>query len=218
MNGSLRVGSDGVNRCWWCGDDEQYQRYHDTEWGWALHGENKVFEKLILEGMQAGLSWITILRKRENFRMAFRDFDIDTVAAFDEADFARLMCDAGIVRNRAKIAAAIGNAQAAQKMIAEGQSLDELCWSFAPPSRGRMLTVTDEIDGHIPESKALSKELLKRGFRFVGPTTMYAFMQSSGMVNDHIEGCERLPVKTRDGSKGKAKGSTKARVIATGMA
>lgn len=195
MNGSLRVGSDGVNRCWWCGDDKQYQTYHDTEWGWALHGESKVFEKLILEGMQAGLSWITILRKRENFRAAFSNFDIDTVAAFGDDDVARLMGDAGIVRNRAKIEAAIGNARAAQKMLAEGQSLDELCWSFAPPPREHMLTVTDEIDGHIPESKALSKELLKRGFRFVGPTTMYAFMQSSGMVNDHIQGCERLPVK-----------------------
>ena len=201
MNGSLRVGSDGVNRCWWCGDDQLYQEYHDTEWGWALHGENKVFEKLILEGMQAGLSWITILRKRENFRLAFRNFDIDTVAAFDDHDVARLMDDAGIVRNRAKIEAAIGNARASQKMLAEGQSLDALCWSFAPPPRGRMLTVADEIDGQIPESKALSKELLKRGFRFVGPTTMYAFMQSSGMVNDHIEGCERLPELPKPNAK-----------------
>ena len=198
------MGSDGINRCWWCGDDAQYQRYHDTEWGWALHGENKVFEKLILEGMQAGLSWITILRKRENFRSAFRGFDIDTITAFGDDDVARLMGDAGIVRNRAKIEAAIGNARAAHNMIAQGQSLDELCWSFAPPSRGRMLTEIDEIDGHIPESKALSKELLKRGFRFVGPTTMYAFMQSSGMVNDHIEGCERLPGQPKVKSKKKA--------------
>jgi DNA-3-methyladenine glycosylase I len=209
MNGSLRVGADGITRCWWCGDDEQYQRYHDTEWGWALHGENKVFEKLILEGMQAGLSWITILRKRENFRSAFMNFDIDVVAAFNDEDIARLMGDAGIVRNRAKIEAAIGNARAAQNMIAEGQSLDALCWSFAPAARGRMLTVKDEIAGHVPESKALSKELLKRGFRFVGPTTMYAFMQSSGMVNDHLEGCERLPANERNTEKIKPKTNSK---------
>jgi DNA-3-methyladenine glycosylase I len=193
MFGSLHVGADGRTRCWWCGDDELYQRYHDTEWGHALHGESKVFEKISLEGMQAGLSWITILRKRENFRAAFANFDIPKVARFTPKDIERLMGDAGIVRNRAKIESAITNAQTAEKMLDAGESLDEFVWSFAPVDRKPLLGLTDEIQAATPESKAMSKALLKKGFRFVGPTTMYAFMQSSGMVNDHIEGCQHLP-------------------------
>ena len=186
----LRVGADGQRRCSWCGDDELYTRYHDTEWGRALHGENRVFEKIVLEGMQAGLSWITILRKRENFRSAFAGFDIERVARFGDSDRARLLSDAGIVRNRAKVDAAISNAQTAERLLASGGSLDALCWSFAPPPRGHLVRNDDPILPSTPESKALSKELLRIGFRFVGPTTMYAFMQSAGMVNDHIDGCE----------------------------
>jgi DNA-3-methyladenine glycosylase I len=189
MNTRLHKGQDGIIRCSWCGDDELYQRYHDTEWGRALHGENKVFEKISLEGMQAGLSWITILRKRENFRKAFKNYDIKKIAAFGPDDVERLMQDAGIVRNRAKIESAISNANAALHMRAAGESLDELCWSFAPPKRRGPLAIDAEIEPATAESKAMSKALLKRGFRFVGPTTMYAFMQSAGMVNDHFKGC-----------------------------
>ncbi len=193
MTGSIHIGADGLARCWWCGDDPLYQAYHDTEWGRPrdnpLHGENQIFEKLTLEGMQAGLSWITILRKRENFRAAFAGFSIEAVARFDENDVVRLMADAGIVRNRAKIEATISNAQVTHAMLDAGESLDTLCWSFAPPPRAQLRTTSEELVSEIPESKALSKELRQRGFRFVGPTTMYAFMQSSGMVNDHIDGC-----------------------------
>lgn len=192
MEAQLRTGSDGVTRCWWCGDDEMYQRYHDTEWGHTLHGENRIFEKITLEGMQAGLSWITILRKRENFRAAFGGFDIETVAGFTDADRARLLDDAGIVRNRAKIDAAISNARVAASMLDGGESLDEFVWSFAPPREAlASLGPGDALTATTPASAAMSKALLKRGFRFVGPTTMYAFMQSSGMVDDHVEGCER---------------------------
>ena len=187
----IRIGTDGRPRCSWCRDDDLYVRYHDTEWGTALHGENKVFEKLTLEGMQAGLSWITILRKRENFRAAFANFDIPTVAGFGPDDIQRLMDDAGIVRNRAKIEAAISNANMAVDMLERGDSLDALCWSFAPPARARRLGRDDVFPAQTPESVAMSKALLKRGFRFVGPTTMYAFMQSAGMVDDHLEGCWR---------------------------
>lgn len=194
METRLRKGSDGVTRCWWCGDDELYQHYHDTEWGHTLHGENRIFEKITLEGMQAGLSWITILRKRENFRTAFRNFDIETVAGFTDADRERLMADAGIVRNRAKIDAAISNARVAAAMLDAGESLDAFVWSFAPPRESDAAQGSgDVLVASTPESVAMSKALLKRGFRFVGPTTMYAFMQSSGMVDDHIEGCERRP-------------------------
>jgi DNA-3-methyladenine glycosylase I len=189
MKDRLHKGADGMVRCSWCGDDELYQRYHDTEWGRTLHGENKVFEKISLEGAQAGLSWITILRKRENYRKAFKNFDVKKIALFGPDDVERLMGDAGIVRNRAKIESAISNANAALAMEAEGISLDELCWSFAPAKRRGPLALDAVIDAATPESTAMSKALLKRGFRFVGPTTMYAFMQSSGMVNDHFKGC-----------------------------
>lgn len=196
MGAELRHGLDGVVRCSWPGDDPLYTAYHDTEWGHTLHGDNKIFEKITLEGMQAGLSWITILRKRETFRLAFANFDIPTVARFTDDDRARLLGDAGIIRNRAKIDSAISNAQVAHAMLDRGESLDDLVWSFAPPTRTRPLQVGDSVQPSTPESAAMSKTLLKRGFRFVGPTTMYAFMQSSGMVDDHIEGCERVPPKS----------------------
>ncbi|HEU4536959.1 MAG TPA: DNA-3-methyladenine glycosylase I, partial [Polyangiaceae bacterium] len=136
MKGSVRACADGQARCAWCGDDELYQRYHDREWGRPLRGDDALYEKLVLEGMQAGLSWLTILRKRENFRRAFAGFRIAAVAEFGERDVARLLADAGIVRHRGKIEAAIGNARAARAMLERGESLDALCWSFAPPPRG----------------------------------------------------------------------------------
>jgi DNA-3-methyladenine glycosylase I len=194
MSARLHTGTDGIVRCSWCGDDDLYQRYHDTEWGVTLHGETKVFEKIVLEGMQAGLSWITILRKRETFREAFAGFDIETVAGFDDSDVQRLMGNPGVIRNRAKIDSAISNARITASMLDHGHSLDELVWSFAPVDENRRAGVAEHepVVPETAESKAMSKELKKRGFRFVGPTTMYAFMQSSGMVNDHMLGCHRV--------------------------
>lgn len=182
-------GSDSRERCPWVGDDPLYRRYHDEEWGTPLHGDRALFEKMSLEGFQAGLSWITILRKRERFREVFAGFDPQLVAAFGEADVERLMQDAGIVRNRAKIEAVIGNARLVLD-LAPGE-LDELMWSFAPPApRARPAALAD-IPAVTPESTALSKALRARGFRFVGPTTMYALMQSAGMVDDHLADCWR---------------------------
>ena len=171
-------------RCWWAGDDPLYVAYHDTEWGRPVHDDRALFEKLCLEGFQAGLSWLTILRKREHFREVFCGFDPQRVAAFDDSDVARLLGDAGIVRNRAKIEATIGNARA----MADVESLDELVWSFAPTA-GPAPVRPGDIPTQTSESKALSKELKRRGFRFVGPTTVYAFMQSMGLVNDHLADC-----------------------------
>jgi DNA-3-methyladenine glycosylase I len=192
---SIVRGSDGIARCGWAGSDPEYQRYHDEEWGRPLHGDRPVFEKLSLEGFQAGLSWITILRRRPTFRLAFDNFDIDAVAAFGDDDIERLMADAGIIRNRAKVLATIGNAQLAQTLrSAEGDgALDRLVWSFAPPKRSESDRPKDFADlaAVTPESTALSKELRRRGFRFVGPTTMYALMQSGGLVDDHLVGCWR---------------------------
>ncbi len=189
MNGRLLTGADGHSRCGWCGSDELYTTYHDTEWGQPLHGEAKVLEKLCLEGAQAGLSWITILRKRARYRDVFDGFDPHAVALFDDRKVELLMSDTGIVRNRAKISAAIDNARATVELLENGESLDALCWSFRPPHRTFRLTEHEESRVTCPEAIALSKELKRRGFRFVGPTTMYAFMQSAGMVDDHIEGC-----------------------------
>ena len=174
-----------VNRCWWCGDDPLYVAYHDEEWGRPVHDDRALFEKLCLEGFQAGLSWLTILRKRERFREVFAGFDPARVAAFGQADVERLMGDAGIVRNRAKIEATIGNARA----MLDLESLDALAWSYAPEP-GAAPRGPSDIPAQTPESKALSKELLRRGFRFVGPTTVYAFMQSMGLVNDHVADCD----------------------------
>jgi DNA-3-methyladenine glycosylase I len=185
----LVIGPDGRARCAWAGSDPEYLRYHDEEWGRPLHGDRPLYEKLTLEGFQAGLSWITILRKRPAFRTAFAGFEPDIVARFDESDVERLMGDAGIVRNRAKIEAAISNAKIVAAM-AEGE-LDALLWSFAPPATEQRPASFADLPATTPESEAASKALRKLGFRFVGPTTLYALMQSSGMVDDHIGGCWR---------------------------
>ncbi|HEU5149219.1 MAG TPA: DNA-3-methyladenine glycosylase I [Iamia sp.] len=185
----LIEGADGNLRCGWCGTDPLYVAYHDDEWGRPVHDDQKLFEKLCLEGFQAGLAWITILRKRPAFRAGFADFAIDVVADFTDADVERLLADAGIVRHRGKITAAIGNARRAQELIAEVGSLDAHVWSFAPDRRPRRAASFAEIPATTPESTALSKDLKKRGWRFVGPTTVYAFMQSMGIVDDHVAGC-----------------------------
>lgn len=188
--GDLLVGADGRSRCRWCGDDPTYVAYHDDEWGRPVTDDTRLFEKLCLEGFQAGLSWITILRKREAFRAAFADFDVATLAGFDEADVERLMADAGIVRHRGKITAAIANATRARELIDEVGSLSVHVWSFAPPSAGRRRpTALAEVPATTPESVALSRDLKRRRWRFVGPTTTYAFMQSMGLVDDHVDGC-----------------------------
>jgi DNA-3-methyladenine glycosylase I len=188
------TGPDGRDRCGWVGDDPEYRRYHDEEWGRPLHGDRALFEKMSLEGFQAGLSWITILRKRPAFREAFTGFDPAVVAGFGDDDVERLMADAGIVRNRAKILATIGNARLVAA-LPEGE-FDRLMWSFAPDVRGRPRPrAFADLPATTPASDALSRELKKRAFRFVGSTTMYALMQSAGMVDDHLEGCWRVTWK-----------------------
>lgn len=189
----LLVGDDGRARCGWIGDDAEYRRYHDEEWGTPLHGDQRIFEKISLEGFQAGLSWITILRRRPGFRAAFDGFDIDTIAEYDATHVERLMIDARIIRNRAKVLATIGNARVVRAMVADDPgALDRFVWSFAPSADGRPRPRTwGDIPAVTPESEALSTALKKLGFRFVGATTMYALMQSAGMVDDHLEGCWR---------------------------
>lgn len=191
MAAQLMVGADGKPRCWWCGSDPTYIDYHDNEWGKPLTDEQSLFELLCLEGAQAGLSWITILRKRDNYRRAFDGFDLEMMAAYSEVDRARLLSDVGIVRNRAKVAAFIGNAQALLNMYDRGETLKELVWSAELPAShgGRRLHPGDEIPVTSPEAIKLSKELLRKGFKFVGPTVTYAYLQSSGVVDDHIVGC-----------------------------
>lgn len=188
MSLDVRTGADGVDRCAWVGDDAEYLRYHDEEWGLPLHGDRALFEKMSLEGFQAGLSWITILRKRPRFREVFAGFDPAVVAGFGADDVERLMTDAGIIRNRAKIEATISNARLVLDL--EDGELDAFMWSFAPPARARPASFAD-VPATTPESDAMSKALRTRGFRFVGPTTMYALMQSAGMVDDHVQGCWR---------------------------
>jgi DNA-3-methyladenine glycosylase I len=185
-------GEDGRVRCWWHGGHADYMAYHDREWGRPQGCDRRLFEKLCLEGFQAGLSWLTILRKRENFRRAFHDFDHARIAAFDAADMERLLGDAGIVRHRGKIEAVIANARKAGELMAEAGSLAAFLWRFAPPLEerpGRFDLATLRAITSSPASARLSKELRRRGWRFVGPTTMHAFMQAVGMVNDHLEGC-----------------------------
>lgn len=187
-------GMDGLDRCWWCGADPDYVRYHDTEWGEPVADDRRLFEKLCLEGFQAGLSWLTILRKRESFRAAFDGFDFEKVARYSEADIARLLGDAGIVRHRGKIEAAINNAQRACDLVDGTGSLAAFVWRFEPDRSARPERLdrsTMAALGKTPESTAFSRDLKKRGWRFVGPTTVYAFMQAMGMVNDHLEGCSR---------------------------
>jgi len=185
----LNVGLDGVNRCWWAGTAEDYVEYHDTEWGRPVDDDVRLFEKICLEGFQSGLSWLTILRKRENFRKAFAGFDIGAVAAFGADDVERLVHDAGIVRHRGKIVSAINNATRAVEITQEFGSLAAFVWSYEPTD------VEGDRDGEwpvpstTPTSVALAKDLKRRGWRFVGPTTVYAFMQAMGLVNDHMAGC-----------------------------
>ena len=194
---SLLVGPDSVARCAWTGTDAEYQRYHDEEWGTPLLGDRAVFEKISLEGFQAGLSWITILRKRPAFRAAFDGFEPETVAAYGGDDVARLMADAGIVRNRAKVEATIGNARALLELQDGGATLDELVWTEGRhPPRPRPRRIAD-IPAATPEATALSKRLKGLGFKFVGPTIVYAFLQSAGIVDDHLVGCFRADAQAK---------------------
>jgi DNA-3-methyladenine glycosylase I len=186
----LVTGVDGLARCGWGASTPDYAVYHDEEWGRPLHGDDALYERLTLEAFQSGLSWLTILRKRAAFRAAFHGFHLETVAGYDEADVARLMADAGIVRNRAKIDAAIANARAARDLP---DGLAALLWSFAPPARPSRPRSNASVPALTAESTALAKALKKRGFRFVGPTTAYALMQATGMVDDHLDGCHVKP-------------------------
>jgi DNA-3-methyladenine glycosylase I len=180
------VGADGLARCAWAGATPDYLAYHDDEWGRPVRDDDGLYERLTLEAFQSGLSWLTILRKRPAFRAAFADFSITAVAAFGEADVARLLLDAGIVRNRAKIEAALANARAALDLP---DGLAALLWSYAPRPRRHRPRSFAEVPAKVPESIALAKDLRKRGFRFVGPTTAYALMQATGMVDDHLADC-----------------------------
>lgn len=190
MAGDALPGADGRLRCPWALGTPDYVDYHDAEWGRPVHGDNALYERLTLEGFQSGLSWLTILRKREGFRQAFAGFDAAAVADFGEDDVARLLDDAAIVRNRQKILAAITNARALVTLqSADGEgALDQLVWSFARPDGAAPAALAD-VPAHTPESKELAKALKKRGFVFVGPTTCYAAMQACGVVNDHLADC-----------------------------
>lgn len=181
-------GADGRPRCWWGASSDEYLAYHDNVWGRPMHGDRALFEMLTLESFQSGLSWLTILRKQESFRRAFSDWDIDAIAAYGRRDFERLMSDTGIVRNRAKIEATLANARATLELREGGTSLDELLWSFAPEPAPAPSSRAD-LAASTPESTAMARELKRRGFRFVGPTTAYSLMQAAGLVNDHLEGC-----------------------------
>jgi DNA-3-methyladenine glycosylase I len=185
-------GADGIKRCWWCVGDPLYESYHDLEWGRPVADDVRIFEKLCLEGFQSGLSWLTILRKRENFRRAFREFDVGALTRFTTRSVDRLMLDAGIVRNRAKIEATINNARRCIALLKEVGSLAAYVWSFEPDpkTRPKVLDWSALTQlGASPEAKALSKDLKRRGWSFVGETTVYSTMESIGLVNDHVEGC-----------------------------
>jgi DNA-3-methyladenine glycosylase I len=190
------IGSDGKSRCWWQGGDDLYQHYHDQEWGRPVTDDVRLFEKICLEGFQAGLSWLTILKKRENFRAAFDGFDFHMVALYGDEKVEELVMNAGIIRHRGKITSTINNAKKAIELQKEFGALSNYFWSFEPKAENRPDKFDQETLGPIAiteESKKLSKDLKKRGWSFVGPTTVYAFMQAMGMVNDHIEGCFRRP-------------------------
>lgn len=212
----LVEGPDGLLRCAWHGNDDSYRRYHDEEWGRPVGDDRRLFEKICLEGFQSGLSWLTILRKRENFRAAFDGFDFHRIARYGEADIDRLLADAGIVRHRGKIESTINNARRAIDLVGEAGSLAAYFWSFEPGADERPQRLdwaTLRAMSTTPTSTRMSRELKKRGWTFVGPTTIYAFMQAMGMVNDHIEGCAcrakieqarnafRRPVRYTDASK-----------------
>jgi len=187
-SGEVVAGADGRRRCFWASSTPDYAAYHDTEWGVPIRDDRGIFERLSLEAFQSGLSWLTILRKREAFRAAFANFEPERVAAFRAADVRRLLNDAGIVRNRAKIGATIANARAALDLP---DGLAALAWAHAPTGRRRAPRTRADIPAITPESTALAKELKRAGFRFVGPTTAYALMQACGMVDDHLVGCWR---------------------------
>ena len=188
----ITVGEDGLARCWWCGSDNLYRAYHDDEWGRPVDDDRRLFEKLTLEGFMSGLSWLTILRKRENFRRAFQNFEPAAVARFTERDVERLLGDAGIVRHRGKIESTINNAKRYRELADEFGSLSAYVWTYEPPTRSRPKRITYDAlmqATFSPESKAMSKDLRKRGWSFVGPTTVHSFMEAMGLVDDHIEGC-----------------------------
>ena len=196
-------GQDGAARCWWSGQSADYVRYHDEEWGRPVVSDRRLFEKLVLEGFQSGLSWLTILRKRDNFRTAFAGFDFEAVARFTTRDVTRLLGDAGIVRHRGKIEATINNAKRACELVNEAGSLAAYFWSFEPPAKARPRRLTRKVLlglNQSEESAALSKDLKRRGFRFVGPTTVYAFTQAMGLVNDHLDGCHARDLVERQRS------------------
>ncbi len=194
----LARGDDGIVRCFWGDSAPEYRSYHDTEWGFPVDDDRRLFEKLSLEGFQSGLSWLTILRKREAFRRAFANFEIEQLARFGDRDVKRLLADASIVRHRGKIEATLNNAKRAVELVDEEGSLAAYVWRFEPdPSaRPKRLTWSALLElAQTPESQAMAKDLKRRGWRFVGPTTVYAFMQAMGLVNDHVEGCAiRKPV------------------------
>ena len=179
------IGPDGIHRCSWCGAAPEFLDYHDREWGFPVDDDIRLFEKLCLESFQSGLSWRTILAKRENFRAAFQGFDFERMARFTDKDVQRLLGDAGIVRHRGKIESVVNNAKRYRELVDDHGSLASFVWRYEPEPRKRF-----ELLAKTPESTALSKELKKRGWSFVGPTTVYAFMQSMGMVNDHFPGCD----------------------------
>ncbi|NNC40987.1 MAG: DNA-3-methyladenine glycosylase I [Acidimicrobiia bacterium] len=185
----ILIDGEGTARCSWAGSDPLYVSYHDNEWGFPVHDDTRLFEKLCLEGFQAGLAWITILRKRENFRAAFAGFDIRTVAAFGTDDIGRLLGDAGIVRHRGKIESTINNAARALELIEEFGSLSDYVWGYADQPQPAPTAIQD-LPAKTELSTTFSRDLKKRGWSFVGPTTAYAFMQAMGLVNDHLEGCE----------------------------
>lgn len=187
----LLRGADQRIRCWWCGHDEAYVAYHDHEWGIPVHDDVRLFEKLCLEGFQAGLAWITILRKRYHFRAAFAGFDPREVARFGPVDVERLLADPGIVRHRGKIEATVANARAYLDLVSAEGSLDAYVWRFAPDTPRPVPLTRSDIPSVTEASMALSRDLKRRGWRFVGPTTAYAFMQSMGLVDDHLDGCWR---------------------------
>ena len=190
MTAGIEIGPDGRPRCWWGNTDPLYIMYHDTEWGRPSADDRRLFEKLSLEGFMSGLSWLTILRKRETFRAAFANFDPPVIARFTQDDEERLMGDAGIVRNRAKIAATINNAQRYSELVNEFGSFAAYAWKFAPPARAKLIDQNELMQIKFsPEAAAMSKDLRRRGWAFVGPTTVYSFMQSMGLVNDHVGGC-----------------------------
>jgi DNA-3-methyladenine glycosylase I len=194
----LSVCEDGVTRCAWACSAVEYPAYHDNEWGFPVSDDVRLFEKLSLEAFQAGLSWLTILRKREAFRTAFAGFDLERVASFSERDVTRLLGDAGIVRHRGKIEAVINNAQRAIELVEKEGSLAQYIWSFEPPEReGELDRASLARVTTTGKSTALAKDLKARGWRFVGPTTIYAFMQAMGLVNDHLSGCDARPAAER---------------------